>query len=426
MKKVFLIDDEILIREGIRNHIAWHNEGFNFCGDAADGEIALPLIEKEKPDILITDIQMPFMDGLQVSRIIRQKMPWIKIIILSGHDEFHYAKEAISIGVMEYVLKPFSSSDLLRLLHKVAKQIDLEQSARDQLEELQNQNNNRLRVSQERFFNDLCLGTLTPSEAIEMADALQLDVISKYYMVIITEYELLKDNQSAETYGNIRDHLMIKLKHVENLFYFQRSIKETVWIYKRDDVNELEALIPSFINPLKSDIEKKYPCVFNVGVGGIKERIRGISLSFAEADKDKIYQTIKRKNPSFDLNEQKIQDVMRFEENLGLNQSIVEQAKDYIVKHYDQTDLSLKSVSAHVNVSPSYFSAMFSQETGQTFINYLTRTRINRAMELLTSTKERSYNIAYMVGYNDPHYFSNTFKKVTGLSPMAFRRQGSR
>ena len=110
MIKVFLVEDEMLIRQGVKNSIQWEKEGYEFVGEAGDGELALPIIFKEKPDLVITDIRMPFMDGLELSRLIRQELPEVKIIILSGYDEFEYAKEAIKIGVVEYLLKPISSA----------------------------------------------------------------------------------------------------------------------------------------------------------------------------------------------------------------------------------------------------------------------------------------------------------------------------
>ena len=123
MVKVFLVEDEIVIRDGIKNSIKWEKEGFEFVGEAGDGELAYPMILKEQPDILITDIKMPFMDGLELSRLVKQELPDIKILILSGYDEFEYAKEAIRIGVAEYLLKPVSSIKLLEVLHSVTSAI---------------------------------------------------------------------------------------------------------------------------------------------------------------------------------------------------------------------------------------------------------------------------------------------------------------
>ena len=123
MIKVFLVEDEVIIRESVKNSIDWEKEGYEFAGEASDGELALPLILEEKPDIVITDIRMPFMDGLELSRIVKEKLPDTKIIILSGYDDFGYAKEAIKIGVTEYLLKPVSAAVLLEHLQEVADKI---------------------------------------------------------------------------------------------------------------------------------------------------------------------------------------------------------------------------------------------------------------------------------------------------------------
>lgn len=126
MYSVFLVDDEPIVLEGIRTKVDWESSGFAFAGEATDGEIALSMIHEIKPDILITDIKMPFMDGLQLAASIKKIQPWIKIIILSGHDEFDYAKKAISIGIDDYILKPFTSEEIVMALKKAAEHIDAE------------------------------------------------------------------------------------------------------------------------------------------------------------------------------------------------------------------------------------------------------------------------------------------------------------
>ena len=123
MYSVFLADDEHIVLEGIRNRIAREGSKFSFAGEASDGELALSMIHEVKPDILVTDIKMPFMDGLELARIVKKNQPWIKIIILSGHDEFEYAKKAIKIGVEDYILKPFTPEELEAALEKAGKPI---------------------------------------------------------------------------------------------------------------------------------------------------------------------------------------------------------------------------------------------------------------------------------------------------------------
>ena len=137
MVKVFLVEDESIIRRGIRDNIAWESHGFEFVGEAGDGEYAYPLILNTKPDILITDIKMPFMDGLELSRLVKKSLPKTRIIILSGYNEFEYAKEAIKIGISDYLLKPVTSVSLLDTLKHVADEIREEQEKSRLLEFLE-------------------------------------------------------------------------------------------------------------------------------------------------------------------------------------------------------------------------------------------------------------------------------------------------
>ena len=124
MIKVFLVEDEFVIREGIKKNIDWEGHGYQFVGEASDGELAYPLIKKEKPDIVITDIRMPFMNGLELSKLIKKEMPLTEIIILSGFEEFEYAKEAIKLGVAQYLTKPISGDELLKELDLLSAKIE--------------------------------------------------------------------------------------------------------------------------------------------------------------------------------------------------------------------------------------------------------------------------------------------------------------
>ncbi|MBO4395671.1 MAG: response regulator [Eubacterium sp.] len=121
--KVYLVEDEFVIREGIKKNINWGENGLEFCGDAPDGELALKEIREKRPEIVITDIRMPFMDGLELSKRIKDELPSTEIIVLSGYGEFEYAKECIRIGVSEYLLKPISREDLLAKVNVIADKI---------------------------------------------------------------------------------------------------------------------------------------------------------------------------------------------------------------------------------------------------------------------------------------------------------------
>ena len=124
MLKVFLVEDESVIRDGLRDKIPWEQYGFRFVGEAADGEMALPMIRKTRPDVLITDIKMPFMDGLSLSKIVSEEFPRTKIVIISGYDDFEYARKAIEVGVDQYLLKPITRLMMKKTLLELKEKIE--------------------------------------------------------------------------------------------------------------------------------------------------------------------------------------------------------------------------------------------------------------------------------------------------------------
>ena len=532
--KVFLVEDEIVVREGIRANIHWEATDFVFCGEAPDGEIALPLIQELKPDILITDIKMPFMDGLQLCKIVKKSMPWIKVLILSGHDEFNYAREAISIGVTEYLLKPISSVELLKALNKVALQIEGEKKEREDIEALRHQLQDNMQLYRGKFLGDLCLGAASSLEAVEKSERFNINIISKYYVVLIMEAELkekISPNSMYSEYLKAEKLLNGIVEKNSEVICFKKGMDETVLIIKGDHPDELEESAYNIAQSIKYEVERNTQYLLTIGIGSVRERIQGISQSFADAESARNYKYIFGKNKIIGINDieragterkellkieknsitdylkygersvlntflenyvqelsqsalkstiytnyvfvdiilttarfvnelggnleelcpeiselekvvVKIDTVGRFKEYTGkiLNSaleyrdsrvenkysSIINKAKDFINNNFADPNISLNSVAAYVSVSPSHFSAVFSQETGGTFIEYLTQTRIKKAMEFLRSTSLKSSEIAYKAGYNDPHYFSYLFKKVTGQTPKEYRSEGQK
>lgn len=130
MLRVFLVEDEFVVRENIKKMVPWEQYGYELVGEAPDGEVALPMIRKLKPDLLITDIKMPFMDGLTLSKMVRKDFPRMKIVILSGYDDFNYARQAISIGVEDYLLKPITKNALLERLTEIRNRWEQEEDQR--------------------------------------------------------------------------------------------------------------------------------------------------------------------------------------------------------------------------------------------------------------------------------------------------------
>ncbi|MBP1967858.1 response regulator [Paenibacillus aceris] len=456
MKKVILVDDEILIREVIRDTIQWEKEGFIYCGGAPDGEVALPMIEEFRPDILITDIKMPFMDGLELSSIVRERFPEIKIVIISGHGEFEYARTALRLGIEEYCVKPFGSADLLEILQRVSDKIDKERQAKEQIEHRIQEHGQNGTLSQSKLLNELCSGFITTSEAVHLSSKLQIDLLSQYYAVVVSDLRSITAPASppediSELMKQQEEELHVKYASEQTLM-FKRSITECVWILKGDSPEQLQQELESFLH-VQNQLTDDLPYTLSIGLGSIQDQMQGIHTSFLDAMEDMHWRRISHQNlqalresnqvapeQSIFLDRTKFVEFLKIgspylnhltEQYWSRKSSstdrygeLLSKVKHHIHEQYDKFDFSLQNIADHVNLSPGHLSKIFSQEMGQTFIEYLTQTRIQKAMELLQSTQAKSYEIAFMVGYNDANYFSNLFKRVTGMTTMQFRRSG--
>lgn len=369
MKKVFLVDDEIVIRENMRTCIDWEREGFVYCGDAPDGELALPLIEKWKPDILITDIRMPFMNGLELAAIVRNMLPDIKIIILSGHDEFEYARQAIRIGVQEYCLKPFSAEDIIRMLKVICAK---EEAAEER---------KSVRTEGER-----ALPAAGPDAVLGDGS---LDGLDREGF-----FAFLRAGSPAQK----DEHIRRLAKGLANLDW-----ESSLYGY-------------FLLHDLTLGVFKEAKERFGDGIRA-DERLPEMKCRISE---------IRSWEDAVEYLDRLAELYWHWRSRAGDRYgALIARVKQYVQDHYGDESLSLNEAARHVNVSPSHLSKVFSQETGKTFIEYLMETRIQKAKELLLSTGSKSYEIAFQVGYQDPHYFSNVFKRMTGMTIREFRKRGA-
>ena len=163
--RIILADDEEEVRKSIIKKIDWHAAGFEVVGDAENGQDALEKIEALEPDVLMTDIRMPYMDGLTLIERIRQKYPSMKVLIFSGYDDFEYAQQAIKLNVTEYILKPVNVEELTQILNRVKANLDEEIEQRRNLDRLRERYQNSLPILRELFLNDLVRGNIPPDQA---------------------------------------------------------------------------------------------------------------------------------------------------------------------------------------------------------------------------------------------------------------------
>lgn len=281
MYSVFLVDDEHIVLEGIRNKIDWDNSIFSFAGEASDGELAFSMIQEVKPDILITDIKMPFMDGLELSRMLKKIQPWIKIIILSGHDEFDYAKEAISIGVEDYILKPFTHEELLKSLNKVAESLDKEKKQYSDINRMKAELESNTILVRNKFLADLVSGSLDSLEIMQKAEDLKLNFISRFYKVLVSDLKCEEDKDSSIQKAGTK--ILSLEKNYQNLISFFISPKRIVSIIKENSESELDESVYNIAEAINHMVEKDSACKVISSIGKTVEHVSHITQSYKDA-----------------------------------------------------------------------------------------------------------------------------------------------
>lgn len=543
MLKIFLAEDEVVVRETIKRMIPWEELGFELVGEAADGEMALPLLIRQQPDLLITDIKMPFMDGLTLARLAKKEIPGLKVVILSGYDDFNYAKQAIGIGVEDYLLKPITKNALIERLSEIRSRYEHEKTQKEYYEKFQREMQAYEKNSSRDFFEALVGGSMDMMEVYKRAEKLGLDIVAEAYNVLIftmncdedfsgqrDEYssweaeslellenffaghssamlfrsnifsygvllkgqrETIEENtracvdeirkilsrqdgrrewflavgQSVERLSQIRKSYHTASRafsqrylYDENILYYdemetmehpggQAETEDNAYLQKVD-VNALNpAILQKFLSnglqeetenfvkdyfyaigqePMESLVFRNY-VILNVRFSVISF-IKGLGCDTNEmesADTEEVLaESGKNMESAIAYAKKMISQAIEIrDQNSGnKNRSILKTAVDFIDSHYMEEDISLNTVANVANVSSNHFSALFSQNMGQTFIEYLTTLRMNKAKELLRCTGMRSSEIAGEIGYKDAHYFSYLFKKTQGMTPSDYRK----
>ena len=281
MYSVFAVDDEPIVLEGIRSKIDWETSGFNFVGEATDGEIALSMLHELKPDILVTDIKMPFMDGLELAATIKRIQPWIKIIILSGHDEFDYAKKAISIGIEDYLLKPFTPDELLESLNKAAAQIDKERKQLSDISRLKEELKSSEMLKKKEFLNNLVHASEDMTGIVEKSQELGFNLISRFYKVLISRIQSRTDNvQNLQEACSLLNSYSTAWEQAECFFHHSNLL---VCIFKGSTREELDESIFHAAETIGHIATKNDDCTVLTAIGKTVEHLSQLNLSYEDA-----------------------------------------------------------------------------------------------------------------------------------------------
>lgn len=538
--RIILVDDEEEVRKSIIHKIDWNAVGFQVVGDAENGEDALEKIELLEPDVVLTDIRMPYMDGLTLSEKIRQKYPSMKIVIFSGYDDFEYAQRAIKLNVTEYILKPVNVEELTAILKKIKGNLDEEIEQKRNVTLLRENYIRSLPILKDQFLKDLISHTMDRDlVSRRMAEfGIDLEGAKKWISLAVDieaedvheggklplheEQELIPISVTQIIETNLKPYY----RHI--LFSFSGADRTAIAGIVAVDENNTQTSLIDILGDICKDVRKILKVPVTIGIGHSTLSLNTISVSFQSAvdalgykgivgSGSTIYITdvepvsggklVFDKKEEADLiaaikfgPEDKIEEVVRgimdkmnnakvhtrqcqaymlsisncviqliqqydldmaqifggapggndpfaaipqllkresFDQWLlpiamklnsamdegrdNATKQIIEKAKQYIMDNYQDSGLSVEQICRHLHMSPAYFSTMFKKVTGQTYVNYLTEIRLNKAVELLNMTDDKTYVIASKVGYQEQNYFSYVFKKKFGVSPTKFR-----
>ncbi len=521
MIKVLIADDELLVRVGLKTTIDWEKNGFTIVGEAASGKEAVELFDQCDPDILITDIRMPIMDGLELIQTLQQKKPALKSIILTHYDDFNYAHKAIKLGASEYILKHnLSSDELLKILNRLSEEIRSKQA----IKEFGTAGGQAVSsgLSMEHVLEMAYLSALGKQDFSKLLDLDSIHFRFDHFFVAFGRfiYNSEKDDEFIErnlvknmirsviskeqgdcTEIYTTEHLIL-LYNVKTSPDESQASFEIVTTLKKNmhqyfdidmvvgisDVSTDISTIPALIGQARTASERYYfdssSTVFlkselppiaegyaSVDFNTIKKHMANndetklhgyieelFNIAFQTNNKEIVqklfidlvsYARISYANttnePPTDVIEEKfkygtfdkldtfqstvpyILDVYDFILEAKSNRkktysAVISKSIDYIEKNFFH-NLSLEEVADYAEISKSYLSLLFKQETGINFSEYLTSYRIEQSKKLIETTNCKVYEIADQVGFDNPYYFSRVFKDRVGLSCKEYKNR---
>uniref|UniRef100_UPI0026011812 helix-turn-helix domain-containing protein n=1 Tax=Butyrivibrio sp. TaxID=28121 RepID=UPI0026011812 len=489
------------------------------------------------------DIRMPFMDGLELSRLIKKNLPKTKIIILSGYDDFQYAREAISIGVTDYLLKPISGAQLLEAISKVSDGIRAEQDQQRFMERYRKEREENRILEKRVLFRELIAGARSMPEILDKGKGLGINLAAGAYGIVMFQIRVREDNQKeseiteaySESIEKITSILRDKYNKADGIQVYEQLGGVFVFLVLGRDRQQTSDSMDVLLKELEDIMKDKTGLNYYVGRGIVVDRIREVGRSYESASKAFAHRFLYDTSMVFDGQGQGIKEadsvninideidigkldrrivtgflrngnleelghfvedfventgkgnfeslifrqyisvdmyftVVSFLESIGYTRdeiterlgnigdkqsslddtpktekyindilskalemrdkvsdsrysSLINSARNYIYEHYNDEDISLNQVAASVNISPNHFSSVFKKETGETFIEFLTTVRMDKAKELLETTDMKASEVGYEVGYRDPHYFSYIFKKTQNITPKQYREK---
>jgi two-component system, response regulator YesN len=530
MIKILIADDEYHIRNGIIQFIPWREMHIEIAGEAADGFTALSIFEREKPNILLLDINMPGVSGLELAKKVRSQDTKAQIIFLTGYDDFAKAKEALLVQASDYLLKPVSYGELIHALTKASSKIAEVMKKDEYVFRLEQKFHDVLPVASERIFLDWLQNQRSLEDAKALLGDLGITIVMQaeyvVYAIEIDEFSRYMDEVSQRdrelylyAYKKLAQEVLeydgrtVHILHVSpsRLIIIATVDDRPLGHEANDAIGKLRRAYRNFLKlsvtigvSLQCSSAAALPTAYKQAVLAVDQRTfigGGTTIPYHLAEPavasgkrllgKELYllSEIRCGNDTNVLNtlndwchelselplldakmiasqlllfvmrlmkeaevkielerEDPLGNVLKCETSIAVTEcvatyvmkvgkamhmlsnrpsmKVMKNAKQWIHEHIGE-EISLSKLSDYLHMSPNYVSTLFKQSTGETFIEYVTRTRFERAKQLLSNSQLRMHEIASSVGFADANYFSIAFKKYHGFTPSEFRQKYS-
>lgn len=445
MYRLLITDDEDLEREGLEWIIQRMMPDTFQVIHAENGRMAIERAEEHRPHIVMMDVNMPGIQGLEALREIKERLPDTKFVLVTAYDYFAYAKEALSLGVKEYLVKPVRREQVVRTLEQLVGELDREKRKRTDELELRHKVSQLLPIVENELALMFMVDQILDTGVEELSEWLDFPLDQGCaFVVAFREHVYTQDKKKiydmirsfAKTHGAT---CIVSSLIDRHMAIFMRKIPGT-----RDDLWKEEA--KRYGEKLCAWADRQLDLAVSVGIGTARSGAEGLRKSYFEAVFASTYFENGGKVCHFDelkqedgrgISEQEqpsldaetphrsyvISALQRIrEEREQQTLTVLGRAKSYIQGRFAE-ELSLEEVADFVHLNPHYFSKIFKQQVGETFIDFVTGLRIDKAKELMASEHLSLKEICFMVGYKDPNYFSRVFKKITGVTPTEYRGQ---
>lgn len=391
MWNLLIVEDESIVRVGLRYMVDWESFGFYWKAEASNGEEALEILETNEIHLVMTDIRMPGIDGIELAKRIKSKYRAIPIIFLSSYDSFSYAKEAIRLGAVDYLHKAtMDEEEVAEVLTKVA--VLLKEATVEGHRLSEDERNQYLLSLLDKY-------TFPPQPYLSELQNQKFD--AGFWMTVFRKRDDAVSDTAELTqlrFTSIQYLISEYVSKDRGGLVFHRNFREIIWI-------------------APVTVSEKFASEERVNY------LEGLKLKVLELlSVTLIYSTSSIYSDIGQLPEAYLEVLLQLPVNEQSDNFIVRRAKEYVDRHLLE-DITLTKVSIEVHVSPGHLSRVFLKDIGENFSDYVIRNKLEYAQRLLRETNKKIYEIASEIGYTNSHYFSKLFKERVGLSPIEYRNQ---